>query len=72
MTDATFTGIELVQTDTALNTEHAIGLSRLPGRKQVSLYLREGAVITPVAFFREDDHAKQVVAWLDALMGGKL
>jgi hypothetical protein len=62
-----FEGLEIVQTDTVLNTEHAIGIGRLPGRKGVCIYLREGANITPVAFFHNDpdDHyANEVKKWL--------
>lgn len=64
-----FTGIELVQKDTVLNREHALGIGRMPGRKQICLYLREGARITPVAFFRDDVHAEEVKRWLSMLGG---
>lgn len=69
MQEENFDGIELIQKDTALDTEHALGIGRMPGRKQVCLYLREGASITPVAFFKDPEHAKQVMGWLQALAG---
>ncbi len=64
-----FEGLEIIQKDTVLNSEHALGIGRMPGRKQVCLYLREGARITPVAFFRDPVHAAEVKQWL-ALIGG--
>jgi hypothetical protein len=65
-----FTGLEIVQTDKVLGGEHAIGIGRLPGRKQVCLYLREDARITSVAFFHNDmgnDHANEVKRWLELI-----
>lgn len=65
-----FEGIELVQKDTVFNRAHALGIGRMPGRKQICLYLREGSRLTPVAFFRDDVHADEVKRWL-AMLGGE-
>lgn len=64
-----FEGFELVQKDTILNCEHALGIGRMPGRKQICLYLREAGLITPVAFFRDEAHADEVARWLTMLGG---
>jgi len=34
------------------------GVARLPNRKQMALFIGEGAEITPIAYFKDDTHAE--------------
>lgn len=43
----------------------------LPGRKQICLYFHEGSVIHAVAFFKTEDHAREVLQWLDTLAASR-
>lgn len=36
----------------------SFGVARIPGRKQMALFIGEGVTITPVAYFKDDSHAE--------------
>ena len=39
----------------------------LPGRKRPALYRQDGAMLTPVAYFRDTDEAKRFLYFLEML-----
>lgn len=67
MQESKFEGIEIVQKNTS--PEQAIGVTQMPDRKHPQLYLRTGAVIHPVASFKNAEDAAAVVAWLRFIAG---
>ena len=54
-------GIELSTRD----GHSGIGVGHIPGRKNAALYLKRGAMIEVMAYFRDDECAGRVVSWLD-------
>lgn len=46
----------------------AIHVGPLPGRKSIVLYQIDGSVLTPLAYFRDEDAAEKGLALLDDLM----
>lgn len=48
----------------------AIHVGRLPERKQVALYFEVGAKLWPVAYFRAEADAREVLDALDKLAAG--
>lgn len=45
----------------------ALHVGRLPGRKSICLYLIDGSVLTPLAYFRDEEKARLALGWMDAL-----
>lgn len=41
----------------------------LPGRKSICLYRLDGSVIRPLAYFPDEDKARECLRFLDALAG---
>lgn len=68
MQESKFEGIEIVQKHAT--QEQAIGITQMPDRKNPQLYLRTGAVIHPVASFKNAEDAAAVVEWLRVLTMG--
>lgn len=66
--ESKFVGIEIIQKNTA--PSQAIGVTQMPDRKHPQLYLRTGAVIHPVASFKNAEDAAAVVAWLRLMTEG--
>lgn len=45
----------------------ALHVGELPGRKQTCLYVLDGATIRPLAFFSDDEKAREALDMLDKL-----
>lgn len=48
----------------------AIHIGRLPGRKSICLYISDGSVVTPVAYFRDEEGARRALDLLNELIMG--
>lgn len=46
----------------------ALHIGPLPGRKSVCLYVIKGSVLTPLAYFRNEEAAERALALLDRLV----
>jgi hypothetical protein len=47
----------------------ALHVGRLPGRKSICLYERDGSAIRTLAFFRSDEDAQRALRAIDRLTG---
>jgi hypothetical protein len=50
----------------------AMHVGMLPGRKSVCLYTVRGSVLDVLAYFRDEDHAWDALAWLDDFAGQRV
>ncbi len=46
----------------------ALHVGKLPDRKSMVLYILDGSVLTPLAYFRDEDKARQCLDLLDKMM----
>ena len=46
----------------------SLNIGYLPGRKSPALYLTERARITPLAYFRNEDHAQRATRFIDEIV----
>lgn len=50
------------------DTAGTLGIGPLPDRKQIGLYLMQGNTFSVLAYFKDEDKARQAVAWIDAMV----
>ncbi len=51
----------------ALGKDRGIGIMSMPSRKNKALYVKQGCVIRPLAYFRSDNDAREAEELLDIL-----
>ncbi len=51
------------------NEKTALHIGKLPNRKQVCLYIIEGSVLEPLAYFRTEESARRALALIEHLLG---
>ena len=51
-----------------VETRLSLSIGYLPGRTSPALYLMEGARITPLAYFRNEDNAQRAMRFIDGIV----